>query len=159
MEIPNVGLGQGSEITCELVVRKGNQTRQQIHQLSYAVCDLLTIGAGRIINWICYKARDLNGALVYAYHQNRYTNRIAGSELVDFSDQRTAVDFLEQCYPEYRRYSARHPGMLHRIGRLLLDVSAPEFKQTSALVVVAMVDALSKQESSERDFPETESSA
>ena len=42
--------------------------------------------------------------------------------------------------------------MLHRIGRLLLDVSAPEFKQSSALVVVAMVDALIKKESSERDF-------
>ncbi len=150
----NVGLGQGTVITCELIVRKGNQTREEIMRLSYAICDLLTIGAGRIINWICYEARDRNGSTVYAYHQNRYTNRKAGSELVDFSDPRTAVDFLEQCYPAYMNYNARHPGMLHRIGRLLLDLSTPEYDQTSALVAVAIVDALSKKESDSNVFRE-----
>lgn len=147
-----VGLGQSTEITCELVVRVGRQTQDDIHRLSNAVCDLLSIGTGRIINWIYYEAYDCDGSLVYVYRQNRYTNRKAGSELIDFSKKRTAINFLEQCYPAYLRYNARHPGILHGIGRLLLDATAPEFKQTSALLVCAIVDALSKRDSSERDF-------
>ena len=101
-----MSLGQGTEITCELAVRKGNQTREEIQRLSYAICDLLTIGSGRIINWICYEAREHNGALVYAYFQNRNSNRKAGSELIDFSDHRTAIDFLEHCSPAYRQFNA-----------------------------------------------------
>ncbi|MCY4063423.1 MAG: hypothetical protein OXG53_13720 [Chloroflexi bacterium] len=148
----DVALGQSSEITCELIVKKGKQTRKEIHRLSYAICDLLTIGAGRIINWICYEARDHNGSTVYTYQQNRYTNRKAGSELVDFSNPRTVADFLEQCYPAYQQYNARHPGMLHNIGRLMMDVSSPIFKVTSSVILFSIVDALSKRDSTEDEF-------
>ena len=147
-----VGLGQSTEITCELVVRVGEQTRDAVQQLSYAICDLLTIGAGRIVNWISYEAYDCDGSFVHAYHQNRYTNQRAGSEFIDFSKKRTAIDFLEQCYPAYRQYNARHPGMLHNFGRLMLDVSSPIFEETSCVILFSIVDALSKKDSTEKKF-------
>ena len=147
-----VALGKETNVTCALSVDVGNQTREDVEALSYTICDLLTIGACQVINWIHYGACAHDGSLLYTCHQNRYTNRKTGSELIGFSDQRAAVAFLEGCYPAYQKYNARHPGLLHRVGRLLLDLSSPEFEQTSALVAVAIVDALSKQGSSDRDF-------
>ncbi len=144
--------GNKTEVTCELTIEAAGRSQKEIIKAASSICDLLTIAKGRKINWINYKVYDANSSIIFTSHQSRLTDPNNGYELIDFMQARTAVTYLEQCYPAYKQFDLCHPTMLNGVATMIFDSNTTRFTLSRALVMFSMVDALSNKVSSNSDF-------
>ena len=147
-----VGNGDRTEVTCTLIIDAAGKFRDEIIEVADRICSLLTIGKGRKISWISYSVSHNNRQELYSFHEYRFTDNRNGRELIDFTNGETAATFLEQCYPAYQTYDAANPGMLHRLGLMLIDANSFGFMKTRALIVYSISDTLSYMESNHRSL-------
>ncbi len=150
--VNSVDRGEETEVTCELVIEVADRSQKEIIKVATSICDLLTIAKSRKINWINYKVYDANSSIIFTSHQSRLTDPNNGYELIDFKRPRTAVTYLEQCYPAYKRFDLCHPAMLNGVASMMSDSNATRFPLSRALVMFSVVDALSNKVSSNSDF-------
>lgn len=144
--------GNKTEVTCELTIEAAGRSQKEIIKAASSICDLLTIAKGRKINWINYEVYDANLSIIFTSHQSRLTDPNNGYELIDFKRPRTAVTYLEQCYPAYKQFDLCHPTMLNGVATMIFDSNTTRFTLSRALVMFSMVDALSNKVSSNSDF-------
>ena len=150
--VNSVDRGEKTEVTCELVIEAASRSQKEIIKIADSICDLLTIAKGRKINWINYEVYDANSSIIFTSHQSQPTDPNNGYELIDFKWPRTAVTYLEQCYPAYKQFDLCHPTMLNRVATMIFDSNTTRFTLPHALVMFSVVDALSNKVSSNRYF-------
>ena len=136
--------GESTEVTCELTINVDGRSRDELRKMADRICDLLTISQGRRIEWINYRVYGANSSLIFTFHESRRTDPRRGFVLIGFQNANTAINYLEQGYPAYKRFDSQYPTMLNGVANMMFDTNAARFTLTHALVIFSMVDALSK---------------
>jgi len=129
-------------ITSELIVKVDGQSMQQVVEFANNICILLSIAAGRSIDWVNMSAFDSNSSLLLRYLQNKRISAVSGLDMIDLENSKDLADFLTQSYPEFKRINPEYE--IDRVAFVLGDLRPHPFLETRALLMYSIVDSFTQ---------------
>ena len=129
-------------ITCDLVIKVESQTVQQTIEFANDICILLSIAAGRSIDWVNMRLLDSNSLIFSSHAQHRRISAVSGLDMIDFGDSQDAAAYLTQCYPTFKKINPEYE--IDRVASVLGDLRPHPFLETRALLMYSIVDSFTQ---------------